>query len=396
MKKSILNTAMIVVILGAVSNTFAAPAGTVAPPSEVEGGFRLGTCGGVASNNANTGRCRSSVVTDDGSILLKNNNGIDLDGYTHTGMTFQGAFGQDGSDGDQGDKGDKGDKGDRGESVQYDDSDLRQEIDTVNKEDMRVKSGNVDGDTMTLRVEDMAKSRGRDFIYGKDVDIDVSGLNQADEVIENANDISSLDDRLVVETDERISADNALSAEDDRIERDSIERDKRINTETIRVDNQSIERDTILSETIESETNNRVIMDNNLQSQIDRSTRATRSNQQYAADNHRRIVDTNMRIDLLADEMSDTNVRIDNLAQDMDHLKDDVYSGLAGIAAMGSIPNATVGKTAIGVGYGNYGGKDAAAVGLSTRSENGKHAISLSTTFTTKETGVAAGYSFSF
>jgi len=130
-------------------------------------------------------------------------------------------------------------------------------------------------------------------------------------------------------------------------------------------------------------------MDKKLQANIDINAR-------WTADNTKRIQDTNMRIDLLADDLEDTNVRIDNMARDMDHLKDDVYSGLAGIAAMGAIPNATVGKTAIGIGYGNYGGKDAAAVGLSTRSENGKHAISLSTTFTTKETGVAAGYSFSF
>jgi autotransporter adhesin len=95
-------------------------------------------------------------------------------------------------------------------------------------------------------------------------------------------------------------------------------------------------------------------------------------------------------------ELNDTNLRIDNLAHDIDHLRDETYSGLAGIAAMGAIPDATIGKTAIGIGYGNYGGKDAAALGLSSRSENGKHAVTFSTTITTKETGVAAGYSFSF
>ena len=98
----------------------------------------------------------------------------------------------------------------------------------------------------------------------------------------------------------------------------------------------------------------------------------------------------------MAEDVENNSSRIDNLANDIDHLKSDIYSGLAGIAAMGAIPNATVGKTAIGIGYGNYGGEDAAAVGLSHRTENGRHSLSLSATITTKENGVAAGYSYSF
>jgi outer membrane murein-binding lipoprotein Lpp len=60
--------------------------------------------------------------------------------------------------------------------------DLVQEVIEVNKEDMRVKSGEVVGSELVLRVEDMAKSRGRSEIYGKDVRIDVSSLQGQDGV----------------------------------------------------------------------------------------------------------------------------------------------------------------------------------------------------------------------
>jgi len=57
---------------------------------------------------------------------------------------------------------------------------LSQRIEQVNSEDMRVKSGVVNGDTLTLRVEDMERSQGRKAIYGKDVNIDVSSLKGRD------------------------------------------------------------------------------------------------------------------------------------------------------------------------------------------------------------------------
>ena len=69
-------------------------------------------------------------------------------------------------------------------------------VEQVNLEDMRVKSGVVSGDTLTLRVEDQAKTQGRNKIYGKNVEIDVSGLNQSDEVVTNANDIKTNKDRI--------------------------------------------------------------------------------------------------------------------------------------------------------------------------------------------------------
>lgn len=64
-------------------------------------------------------------------------------------------------------------------------------IEQVNKEDMRVKSGELNDGTLTLRVEDMEKTQGRDEIYGKDVDIDLSDLDQSEEVSENRTDIDT-------------------------------------------------------------------------------------------------------------------------------------------------------------------------------------------------------------
>jgi hypothetical protein len=156
------------------------------------------------------------------------------------------------------------------------------------------------------------------------------------------------------------------------------------------VQGESVEYDdSVINNKISNETNNRVVIDNKLQESIDINAR-------WTAENTTQIQRTNKRVDLLAEDVQNNSSRIDNLANDIDHLKSDIYSGLAGIAAMGAIPNATVGKTAIGIGYGNYGGEDAAAVGLSHRTENGRHSLSLSATITTKENGVAAGYSFSF
>lgn len=64
-------------------------------------------------------------------------------------------------------------------------------IEQVNKEDMRVKNGTVSGDNLSLRVEDEAKTQGRDEIYGEDVNIDVSSLNQSEEVVSNKSDIDA-------------------------------------------------------------------------------------------------------------------------------------------------------------------------------------------------------------
>ena len=97
--------------------------------------------------------------------------------------------------------------------------DLKKEIDRVDKEDMRVKRGAVHGDTLTLRVEDQAKTRGRKQIYGKDVHIDVSSLEESAEIAAGDASVlaaaqshadygdSVLHEKLVQETDARIEGD---------------------------------------------------------------------------------------------------------------------------------------------------------------------------------------------
>lgn len=79
---------------------------------------------------------------------------------------------------------------------------IRHEIDRVDREDMRVKRGKVEGDTMTLRVEDQKRSRGRPFVYGKNVEIDVSSLEESAEIA--AGDAATLHEANAY-TDEAIS-----------------------------------------------------------------------------------------------------------------------------------------------------------------------------------------------
>ena len=107
------------------------------------------------------------------------------------------------------------------------------------------------------------------------------------------------------------------------------------------------------------------------------------------------------RLDTHADEIignylriQNNNSRIDAMEEDISHLRSDMYSGMSAVAAMGAIPQALDGKTSIGVGYGHFGGEDAAAIGISTR--RGAHAFNLSGSFTAEENGVSVGYSLSF
>ena len=112
--------------------------------------------------------------------------------------------------------------------------------------------------------------------------------------------------------------------------------------------------------------------------------------------NYMRIENTNARIDLLQEDVLNNTARIDALEGDMSHLRNELYSGMSAVAAMGAIPEAAVGRTAVGVGYGTFGGQDAIAFGVAHRTENGKHAFKLTGSYSANENGVSAGYSFSF
>ena len=107
------------------------------------------------------------------------------------------------------------------------------------------------------------------------------------------------------------------------------------------------------------------------------------------------------RMDIHANEIignfirtENNSARIDGLSDDISYLRDDMYSGMSAVAAMGAIPQAMDGQTSVGVGYGNFAGQDAAAIGISTR--RGAHAFNLNGSFTAEQNGVSAGYSFSF
>lgn len=108
------------------------------------------------------------------------------------------------------------------------------------------------------------------------------------------------------------------------------------------------------------------------------------------------VDDLNGRVNLLGDQVTNNTVRIESIERSVEELRDEVNAGLAGVAAMGSIPTALAGQTSVGVGYGNWAGESAFALGASTRSKNGRHAFTASGTTTNESTGFSAGYSFSF
>jgi len=184
----------------------------------------------------------------------------------------------------------------------------------------------------------------------------------------NSRDISRLEkandkqDRSIARVDSASEKrDEKLQRNIDRAVTSSEKRDAKLDRSIDRVDTQSVKRDEKLAR------------------QVDRYDTAAR----------RRDDRQNVRISRNAD-------RINTLGEDISHLRSDMYSAVAGVAAMGAIPQAGAGRTAIGIGYGNFGGTEASAFGISHRTENGKHAFSASGTMTEQENGFAVGYSYSF
>ena len=640
-------------------------AGQAATDEEVTQGFRLGTCGGKASNNNAEAECKASVITQDGEILLKNNNLTNANGYTHTGMTFEGAFGSDGADGadgadgqqgeqgiqgiqgeqgeqgiqgiqgeqgiqgvagadgadgaqgiqgdtgatgaqgeqglagatgaqgeqgiqgatgaqgEQGIQGIQGNQGNRGEQGEQgvagatgatgdtgatgaagrDGADIESNslVSNVDAPDtVTITSTITDGDATTYQssttldlseynqqeevtnldnrvdavttvVTDMSQvvldnveridgaeqnitnidnrvttlENAPDFgheIAGADTitelngdvlttsnnltyreengqtttittsdTVDLSHLNQQAEVDAldtrvtnnttaintnttaintNTVAIANLDDRVtnnstaIAVNSQNIAVNTqniAVNAQNIEVNSQNIEvnsqniavnsqnisvnsqniavNSQNISTnatnistnatnievnsdEIVRVEKESIERDTILEETIDRRDMESIVRDINLHQRIEReeirSTRVDREHTQAISDNYDRIVDTNARIDLTNENVASNTYRIDNLETGLSHLRSDMYSAVAGAAAMAAIPDANLGKTAVGVGYGNFGGEDAAAIGISHRTENGKHNFKFSGTFTNSDNGVSGGYSYNF
>ena len=102
------------------------------------------------------------------------------------------------------------------------------------------------------------------------------------------------------------------------------------------------------------------------------------------------------RIDGLERNVQRNTNRIIALENGLDQLARETNSGLAGVAAMTSIPGSLPGQTIIGFGYGHWEGEDALAMGIERRSEDGRHAISLKGTLTSESSGIAVGYSWAF
>ena len=525
-------------------------AGQAATDDEVTQGFRLGTCGGKASNNAAEAECKASVITQEGEILLKNNNLSNANGYTHTGMTFEGAFGSDGTDGvdgsdgqqgeqgiqgiqgeqgiqgdtgatgaqgeqglagatgatgaqgeqgiqgatgaqgEQGVQGNQGNRGQQGEqgfagatgAAGRDGADIESNslVNSVDAPDtVTITSTITDGDATTYQSSttlDLSEYNQSEEITNVDNRVSTLGgvvSNIARVVVNNTAAITDIDERTtqnaidlgtqVTRLDTRIdnidtrvtnnstaiennstaiennstaiavnSQNIAVNTQNIAVNAQNIEvnsqniavnsqnisvnsqniavNSQNISTnstnievnsdEIVRVEKESIERDTILEETIDRRDMESIVRDINLHQRIEReeirSIRVDREHTQAISDNYDRIVDTNARIDLTNENVASNTYRIDNLETGLSHLRSDMYSAVAGAAAMAAIPDANIGKTAVGVGYGNFGGEDAAAIGISHRTENGKHNFKFSGTFTNRDNGVSGGYSYNF
>ena len=180
-----------------------------------------------------------------------------------------------------------------------------------------------------------------------------------------------------------------LSLDIDRVESESVARDAQLQDNIDQVEVESIARDEALNDKLVREVNQLQIVDAELAEEILIA-------QTEIGHNQTRISDTNKRIDLLTNQVVNNTNRIDNLEENVTHLRSEMYSAIAGSSAMAAIPDALPGGYSVGVGYGNFSGEDAAALGVSTRSSDGRHAFTFSGTITEQENGFAAGYSFSF
>lgn len=86
----------------------------------------------------------------------------------------------------------------------------------LNAEDMRLKSGTLseDGSTLDFVVSDYGKSRGRNYVFTRDVSVDVSGLATDQELAMAVNDMQAKYDDLAysIEQSEKVAAENTAGA----------------------------------------------------------------------------------------------------------------------------------------------------------------------------------------
>lgn len=191
------------------------------------------------------------------------------------------------------------------------------------------------------------------------------------------------------ETTARIDADKAL---DDRITRNAVEQDVEREKLALRLDEKNTDQDGKISantDSINTERAERIKEDKLLNSKVDYNNRKIWDNKEsidinrsnieavtsYAQQNRSDIKVNSARIDQNSARIDKNATDIKDLRQDFESLSKDYYSfkektngAIAGVAAMGQIPQPYgVGNAMIGAGVGAYDGEQAIAVGLGYR-----------------------------
>ena len=278
--------------------------------------------------------------------------------------------GEKGEKGDQGEQGPQGPQGEPGVVDQETLNEIYGEIDRVDKEDMRVKSGQVNDGTLTLRVEDMEKTRGRNEIYGKDVDIDVSSLDQSQEVSQNRTDINSNTTRSTenLQMNDRQNGvlrnhESRISSNEDRLDANGTLNDRQNNA--IRNNAQGVAKNSERNDTQDT--------------QISENTERSRANEQMDKRQNRVIVQNDRRsknnevvnqqqydrINTNTQAIADTNARIDSVMSDMKYLDKNLSAGIAASIAIGQHqfnPSYKSGQISLSGGF--YNGQNAVSLAV--------------------------------
>lgn len=238
--------------------------------------------------------------------------------------------------------------------------------------DMQTQVGRLDG-----RVDAVEGQVGR--VERESIDRD----NQLSAAIDvNASDIDAVDRRVTAEAGR---LDGRVDTLADFVDADQ----QRQDDDRARVEQESMDRDALVRARVEEVNRLSYARDFDL----DRSINQNIVNINNNAD---AILLNEWRIDGLERNVQRNTNRIIALENGLDQLARETNSGLAGVAAMTSIPGSLPGQTIIGFGYGHWEGEDALAMGIERRSEDGRHAISLKGTLTSESSGIAVGYSWAF
>lgn len=198
----------------------------------------------------------------------------------------------------------------------------------------------------------------------------------------NASDIDAVDRRVTAEAGR---LDGRVDTLTDFVDADQ----QRQDDDRARVEQESIDRDALVRARVEEVNRLSYARDFDLEQSINQNIANINNNADA-------ILLNEWRIDGLERNVQQNTNRIIALENGLDQLARETNSGLAGVAAMTSIPGSMPGQTIIGFGYGHWEGEDALAMGIERRSEDGRHAVSLKGTLTSESSGIAIGYSWAF